>query len=321
MRKSTRSGVPDRTHGAQLFVTLEPCCHHGKTPPCTDAVIAAGFRRVVIGCQDPARHAAGRGIDRLRVAGIEVEIGVCEDEVRRLIAPFEMLMCSGRPWVHAKWAMTLDGRIATATGHSQWISNDESRAEVHRLRGRMDAIVTGAGTVRRDDPALTARPAGPRTALRVVLDSRGTSVSADSRLVKTIADAAVLVVVTSLAESQQVQRLKELGCEVFTAPPDAVGRPDVSAVLTELAKRHFTNVMIEAGPEVLGSFFDAQLIDEVHVFVAPKLIGGSSARPPIGGSGLLRIPEWPNIRAVTSQLFGGDHYIRGDVVRGDDGKL
>lgn len=206
------------TQDADLFVTLEPCSHHGKTPPCAEAVIDAGFRRVVIGCQDPAKHVAGRGIERIRSAGIQVVTGVCEAEALELIQPFRKLMLQRLPWVHAKWAMTLDGRIATRTGHSQWISNEQSRAEVHRLRGRMDAIITGAGTVRSDDPRLTARPAGSRVPLRVVVDSTGQSLNVGTQLVKTAREIPVLVsVVKDKAEVSHLQMLQGHGVEVHFA--------------------------------------------------------------------------------------------------------
>jgi diaminohydroxyphosphoribosylaminopyrimidine deaminase / 5-amino-6-(5-phosphoribosylamino)uracil reductase len=159
--------------GATLYVTLEPCCHHGKTPPCTDAVLRAGIRRVVAAMPDPFPQVAGQGAARLQAAGVEVALGLCEAEARRLNAPYLKLLATGRPYVHAKWAMTLDGKIATRTGDSKWISNQASRQRVHALRGLMDAIIAGIGTVLADDPLLTARPPGPRTAVRVVLDSRG----------------------------------------------------------------------------------------------------------------------------------------------------
>src|SRR5262249_11266105 len=156
-----------------LYVTLEPCCHWGKTPPCTDAVIKASARRVVIAMADPFPAVAGGGIRKLREAGIEVTIGVAEQQARELNAPYLTLVTKQRPFVHGKWAMSLDGKIATRTGQSKWISGEESRLVAHELRGRMDAIIVGAGTVRADDPLLTARPPGPRTALRVVLSSNG----------------------------------------------------------------------------------------------------------------------------------------------------
>src|SRR5438876_5484673 len=163
----------DQARGGTLVVTLEPCCHHGKTPPCTEAVLRAGIRRVVAAMPDPFPQVAGRGADLLRTAGVHVEFGVGKAEARRLNAPYLKLLATGRPYVHAKWAMTLDGKIATRSGNSKWISGEASRRRVHELRGRMDAIVVGIGTALADDPLLTARPPGPQTPLRVVLDSRG----------------------------------------------------------------------------------------------------------------------------------------------------
>src|ERR1700722_6779156 len=160
-------------HGAPPSAPLEPCCHQGKTPPCTDAILRAGVGRVVAAMSDPFPEVAGKGADLLRKAGVPVEFGLCETAARRLNAPYLTLLAVGQPYVHAKWAMTLDGKIATRTGDSKWISNEASRRRAHELRGRMDAILVGVGTVLADDPQLTARPPGPRTACRIVLDSRG----------------------------------------------------------------------------------------------------------------------------------------------------
>jgi diaminohydroxyphosphoribosylaminopyrimidine deaminase/5-amino-6-(5-phosphoribosylamino)uracil reductase len=303
----------EATRGADLFVSLEPCSHFGKTPPCADAVIAAGFRRVIVGGQDPAPHVAGQGIQRIRNAGIPVEVGLCQVEARRLIAPFETLMITHRPWVHAKWAMTLDGRVATSNGHSQWISCAESRAWVHHLRGRVDAIITGAGTVRADDPLLTARPAGPRTALRVVIDSTGESLTADRKLVKTLSQAAVMVCVSRRCSDVAKARLHRLGVEVLETNGDVA--VDLRDVLLELGRRRCTQVMLEAGPGLLGAFFDQELIDEVHAFLAPKLIGGANALPPIGGAGLPAIPGMSNLESFRVQPSGNDFLIEADVRR------
>lgn len=308
----------ERCRGADLFVTLEPCSHFGKTPPCADAVIAAGLRRVVIGCPDPAPHVAGGGVARLRAAGIAVEVGVCQEEAARLIAPFRTLQLQHRPWVHAKWAMTVDGHIATRTGHSRWISCEQSRATVHQLRGRMDAIITAAGTVRADNPLLTARPPGPRTALRVVLDATGTSLTPDTQLWQTAGEAPVLALVTDRAAAAQVTALREAGIEVLLVPAEHVTaanrpliRPDF--VLQELGRRQYTHALLEGGGGLLGSFFDAQRIDELHVFIAPKLIGGQQAIAPIGGTGLARIPETANLTRVRCQPSGTDLLLQADV--------
>ena len=163
----------EKARGGTLVVTLEPCCHHGKTPPCTDVILKAGVRRVVAAMADPFPQVAGGGLKILREAGLEVRVGLCEAEVMRLNAAYRKLIRTGRPWVHAKWAMTLDGIIATRTGDSRWISGEESRRRVHDLRGQVDAIIVGRGTVVADDPLLTARPPGPRVATRVVASASG----------------------------------------------------------------------------------------------------------------------------------------------------
>ena len=303
-----------QTEGRQLFVTLEPCSHHGKTPPCADAVIAAGFRRVVIGCEDPVSHTDTRGIAKLKAAGIDVVVGVCESEAQQLIAPFRRLMTDGRPWVHAKWAMTLDGRIAARTGHSKWITNEDSRAEVHRLRGRMDAVITGAGTVRTDNPTLTARPPGPRTALRVVVDTDGTSVRPDGNLLQTIDQAPVLICISEQhTGSEHVQKLTQAGAEVLVTSGDRQNA--ATQLLEELGRRRMTNVLVEAGAGLLGTFFDAGLIDEVHAFVAPKLVGGAEAVSPVGGRGLDPTPALSSLVGRQIREFGEDILIEGRICR------
>ena len=303
--------------GAQLFVTLEPCSHHGKTPPCADAVAAAGFARVVIGCQDPAPHVAGRGIARLRAAGITVDVGVCQPQARDLIAPFAMLHSQQRPWVHAKWAMTLDGRIASRTGHSKWISNEQSRGWVHQLRGRMDAIITAAGTVRHDNPLLTARPPGPRTPLRVVLDRSGESLTDDCQLVQTAAEVPVLLAADERTLSAATaHRLQQAGVDICRTSGQSRAEHAVS-LLHELADRQCTHVLLEAGPGLMGACFDAGVIDEVHAFVAPRLVGGETAVSPIGGAGQNQISSLPSLRHVRVQQFADDTLIEGLFDRRD----
>lgn len=309
---ASNHATANNTTGRQIFVTLEPCSHQGKTPPCADALIAAKFRKVFIGCQDPAKHVAGQGIAKLREAGIEVEVGILQDQAEDLIAPFRKLQLQKLPWVHAKWAMTLDGRIATRTGHSQWISNEDSRRHVHELRGRMDAIITGAGTVRHDDPTLTARPAGLRTPLRVVLCRTGTSVTINSQLMQTIKLAPLLICShKSVADHDHLKKLEQLGAQVLLTDGDSA--EGVKQVLQELGQRSMTNVMLEAGPGLLGTFFDAQQIDEVSVFIAPKLAGGSAASSPIGGLGLAQIPSAASLKQVTTHRFQDDILIHGRV--------
>jgi len=302
---------------ATLFVTLEPCCHHGKTPPCTEAILRAGIRRVVVGLLDPSPHANGRGVAQLRQAGVTVEVGLLEDEVRKLNAPFLKRTTTGLPYVHAKWAMTWDGKIATRAGRSRWISSESSRRIVHQLRGRMDAIVVGIGTVEADDPLLTARPPGPRVAIRVIFDSRA-RLPLQSQLVKTLSEAPVLVVVGPNAPAENVERLRAAGVDILPVETRATadraagidsGHPDPLPVLRELARRQVTNVLVEGGGRLLGSFFDRRSIDEVHVFIAPKLFGGAGAPCPIAGQGLADVPASDQLRDRTVTPCGPDLYL------------
>jgi diaminohydroxyphosphoribosylaminopyrimidine deaminase/5-amino-6-(5-phosphoribosylamino)uracil reductase len=300
----------DSARGATLFVTLEPCAHHGKTPPCSQAVIQAGISRVVIAMRDPSPHADGKGIAELEAAGIPVEVGLLEEESRALTAPFVKRVTTGRPWVHLKWAMTLDGKIASRTGHSQWISNEASRRVVHELRGRMDAVIVGANTARMDDPRLTARPAGLRTPARVVIDSRAT-LSPDSQLVRTIDHAPLLVACTELAPDENVERLQSAGAEVLTLSISHEGGTDLDALLREFGKREMTNILVEGGGALAGALFDAGLVDELHVFIATKLVGGNDAISPLGGVGLETIPELSQLQHPTIDILDGDIYVHG----------
>jgi diaminohydroxyphosphoribosylaminopyrimidine deaminase/5-amino-6-(5-phosphoribosylamino)uracil reductase len=303
-----------RAAGATMYVTLEPCCHHGKTPPCTKAVIAAGIERVVVATVDPFAAVAGRGLEELRAAGISVESGVLEAEARALNAPYFKLIETGRPWLIAKWAMTLDGKIATHTGSSRWISNEASRVIAHNLRGRVDAVLVGRRTVEADDPLLTARPPGPRLAARVVLDSEART-PLSSKLVTTAAEAPVIIAVSSSADTKRVEALRSAGCEVLTFAGQTHAERLI-ALLDELGRRRMTNVLVEGGSQLLGGCFDQNLVDEVHVFVAPKLIGGSDAPSPVGGKGLAQMTEALCLSSPrTEVLEGGDVYIHGRVAR------
>jgi len=299
--------------GATAFVTLEPCCHHGKTPPCTQALVQAGVNRVVIAVQDPFPLVAGRGIAELRAAGILCEVGIRAAQANRLLAPYRKLILTGRPWIIAKWAMTLDGKLATATGDSQWISSEESRRVVHQLRSRVDAVMVGSGTVRTDDPLLTARPVDPadikRVATRIVVDSAA-SLSPQSRLVQTAADVPVLVATGPGASSEACRRLASAGVEVF--PCKGATYPErLESLFQELGRRRMTNVLVEGGSRLLGSLLDMRAIDEVHVFIAPKLVGGSRAPSPFAGAGIARISAALQLADIAIEELGGDVYVHG----------
>jgi diaminohydroxyphosphoribosylaminopyrimidine deaminase/5-amino-6-(5-phosphoribosylamino)uracil reductase len=300
----------DRAKGATMYVTLEPCCHQGKTPPCTDAIISAGIQRVVTALRDPFPKVAGGGLKRLAAAGIDVELGLSETEVQQLNAPYLKLVTTGRPWMIAKWAMTLDGKIATRSGYSKWISGDASRQVAHRLRGRVDAIMVGRKTAQLDDPMLTARPGEGATP--------GSTSSAPARIatriVRTAAQYPTLIAAGPEAPEKELRRLATAGCEVLPfAPPTKYER--LVQLLDELGRRRMTNVLVEGGADLLGSLFDAGQIDEVHVFIAPKLFGGQKGRSPIRGAGIEQVTDALQLDSVQMQRLGDDIYVTGRVKR------
>jgi diaminohydroxyphosphoribosylaminopyrimidine deaminase / 5-amino-6-(5-phosphoribosylamino)uracil reductase len=293
--------------GATMYVTLEPCCHHGKTPPCTEAILQSGIRRVVVAHRDPFPRVDGGGIARLQAAGVEVEVGLLEAESRWWNAPYLKLLGHARPWIIAKWAMTLDGKLAARSGDSRWISGPASRQRVHQLRSRMDAILVGAGTARADDPHLTVRPAGPRTPVRIVLDSQA-ALPLDSHLVRTAREAPVLIAAGPDATQQRCQALQQRGCEVWIGQ---AREQRLGELLDELGRRRMTNVLVEGGAQVLGALFDAGMIDEVHVFVAAKLIGGASAVSPLAGVGLGQMQQAVPLQYPVIEILDGDVYVHG----------
>jgi diaminohydroxyphosphoribosylaminopyrimidine deaminase/5-amino-6-(5-phosphoribosylamino)uracil reductase len=305
------SAAGPRAAGATLYVTLEPCCHYGQTPPCTEAILRAGVRRVVAAMQDPFPLVDGSGLAALRGAGVTVEMGLCQDAARAVNAPFLKLIERHAPWIIAKWAMTLDGKIATASGESRWISGEASRRVVHELRGRVDAIMVGRKTAVLDDPLLVARPAGPRVATRVVLDSAA-SLPVGHQLVRTAREVDTLVAVGTAAPAERCQRLSEAGCEVFMGlSHDRTER--LVELLEELAGRRMTNVLVEGGGELVGSLLDLGHVDEVHVLVAAKLVGGIGAPSPVAGRGRGALADAVGLVDPTVQQVGEDVYVHGRV--------
>jgi diaminohydroxyphosphoribosylaminopyrimidine deaminase / 5-amino-6-(5-phosphoribosylamino)uracil reductase len=306
----------ERARGATMYATLEPCCHHGKTPPCCDAVIKAGVERVVVAMRDPFPQVAGGGLKQLAAAGIDVELGLHEAEAQALNAPYLKLLASKQPWVIAKWAMTLDGKIATRAGYSKWISGEAAREVGHRLRGRVDAIIVGSRTANMDDPLLTARPAQgspSRIAVRIVLDSMA-GLPSFSQLVRTAKQYPTIIVTGPEAPEKELRRLAGAGCEVLAyAPPSRHER--LVQLLEELGRRRMTNVLFEGGASLLGSLLDARQIDEGHVFAAPKLFGGQKARSPIRGAGVETIEQALAIEERRVELVGEDIYFSGRVVK------
>lgn len=260
----------EAARGADLYVTLEPCDHEGRTPPCAPAVAAAGIRRVFIGTIDPNPKVSGRGVARLRSAGVEVEVGVAGAECRRLIEPWEKFIRTKRPFVTAKVAATLDGRIATRTGASKWITGEAARAEVHALRSVVDAILVGAGTVRADDPALTARIPGGRNPLRVILDSR-LEIPTTARLFGE--PGCTLVACAQPVEKERMERLAESGAEILPCRPTPEGRVDLDDLLARLGAKGIVSLLVEGGAEVFSSFLAAGKVDRLLIYLGPKIFG------------------------------------------------
>lgn len=302
-----------KARDSTLYVTLEPCCHQGKTPPCTKAVIAAGVKRVVAAMRDPFPQVAGGGFAELERAGIEVVSGVLQPEAEELNAPYLKLLRTGRPWAIAKWAMTLDGKIATSNGQSKWISGPESREIVQQLRARMDAIVVGRRTAELDDPLLTARlPEGQkpsRVATRIVVDSSA-SLALSSQLVRTAREVPLLIAAGPDAQASQVAKLTAAGVEVLQLPGSS-HQERLTQLLDELGRRRMTNILVEGGSQLLGSFFDAGQIDEVHCFIAPKIFGGSGAACPVGGTGVSDPAAALQFIQPVRRTIGDDIYIHG----------
>lgn len=308
--------------GADLYVTLEPCCIAIHTPPCTDAILAAGVRRVIVGTLDPNPAVHTSGVQQLRQAGLEV-IVLHDEECTELIRPFATFITRGRAHVTAKWAMTLDGKLATRTGSSAWVSGAESRQWVHDLRDRVDAILVGAGTARLDNPRLTVRlepgqHAFERTARlqpprRVVLATHG-ALPDTLALLHTTNEAQTWIVTGETCPEEQRQRLQAYGAVVLSAPLDEQGRVSIDETLRLLAEHGMMHVLLEGGAALLGSAFDRRCIDSVAVFIAPKLIGGSDAPSPLGGNGreLMTCACRLHRRRVSS--LGDDLLIEGDVM-------
>ena len=294
-----------RARGATLFVTLEPCSHFGKTPPCADAVILAGISRVVCAVADPFPKVAGQGLAKLRGAGVEVIVGLGGSAARMLNAPYLLRLRERRPYIHVKWAMSADGKIATAGGQSQWITSPEARSYTTSLRGFMDAVAVGRGTVVADDPLLTARPPGPRVPTRVVFCRSG-DLPARCQLLDTIGEAPVLVATTP-GGATRLDSWREAGAEVLAVADDGGW---LRAVLGVLAGWGMTNVWVEGGAGLMGGFHEARLIDEVHVVMAPKLIGGVGALGPLGGAGVGRLADAAAFDRSEVRALGPDVYVR-----------
>ncbi len=268
-----------RAAGCTLYVTLEPCSHQGKTPPCTTAIQQAGIQRVVIGQQDPFAEVNGRGIQQLEEAGLEIERGVLETECRHLNGPYLKRLATGKPWVVAKWAMSRDGKLAASDGSSRWISSPTSRELVHQIRGRMDAILVGRETALLDNPQLTARPPGARVPTRIVMTTLA-DLPNHLTLLQTARETPTLITCGPDAPTKNRKALEAAGCEVFVT--ESTDRCQmINELLCHLGRQQMTNLLVEGGSQLLVSCFHAKAIDEVHIFVANKHMGGTGAANPL----------------------------------------
>lgn len=296
--------------GAALYVTLEPCSHRAKrTPPCTPLVTASGVKRVVVAMIDPNPRVSGGGIRAIRRAGIEVVTGVLKDEAERLNEAFIKHVTSGLPFVTMKIAQTLDGRIATASGESKWITGPEARLEGHRLRDRNDAILVGINTVLKDDPSLTARIPGGRDPVRVIVDSR-LRIPLNAKVLVQRSPAPTLIATIAAAPKARVRRLQDAGVEVLVVPSTG-GRVDLKALLRKLGKRDFQSLLIEGGSEVHASALAAGVVDKVVLFIAPMLMTGRDSLPSIGGRSPRKLSQAVQFREAEASAVGDDLMIEG----------
>lgn len=300
-----------RAKDATLYLNLEPCDHFGKTPPCTQAILRAGIKRVVAGMKDPNPLVSGRGFRRLRKAGVKVEVGLLEGECQDLNAPFCKFISTGKPFVILKAAVSLDGKVASKSGDSRWISGRESRKYVHLLRSAVDAVVVGVGTVCKDDPLLNVRLTGrknPRHPLRIIVDSR-LRIPADSRIVRTAAEFPTLVAATSSVPQERIDRLKKKKVEVLLVRKNGRGRVSLVALLKELGCRGIQSILLEGGPTLNASAWEEEIVDRVLVFVAPKVIGGRETPGMMGGEGVRRVKDARRVEVQAVRRMGPDLMI------------
>ena len=301
-----RAGAKAR--GATLYINLEPCTHYGKTPPCAPEVIRSGVKRVVIGMEDPNPLVKGRGIKSLRRAGLQVEVGVLEEESRRLNEAFCKYVVASEPFVILKLAATLDGKIATRRGEARWISSEASRRFVHRMRDQVDGVIVGVGTVLRDDPLLTARIQGARDPHRIILDSH-LRTPEEARVIRG-SPAETTIVTTGSAPRKKIERLEKRGVHLLTCSAEG-DRIDLRSLLRRLGTMGMTSVMVEGGSRVSGSFLDKGLVDKLVLFFSPKVIGDPEALGMFGGKGVADLKDAIPVKDLRVRRIGGDILVEG----------
>ncbi len=303
--------------GATMYVTLEPCSHYGKTPPCAKAIVEKGIKKVVIGLKDPNPLVAGNGIKILQEAGIEVEVGILEDEVKKLNEIFLKYITTRMPFVIMKTAMTLDGKIATYTNESKWITGDLARKYVHKLRHRVAGIMVGIGTVLADNPSLTARLDDVKALdpIRIIVDSSA-RIPLDAKVLNLKSDTVTIIAVTNKADKEKIRLLKEKGAEVIVTPSKK-DRVDLTFLMKELGERKLDSILLEGGSQLNYSALEEGLVDKVNVFIATKIIGGNTAKTPVGGLGIAHLKDAIRLENMNIHPFGHDLMIEGYIRKGE----
>lgn len=296
--------------GATIYVTLEPCCHHGRQPPCTDAILEAGITRVVVGSGDPNPLVAGKGLDILRSHGVAVTEGVLDTECKALNDVFFHYIQTGRPYVVLKYAMTLDGKLAAYTGASQWITGEEARRHVHTQRSRFRSIMVGVDTVLADDPQLTCRIEGGRNPLRIICDSHlRTPLSA--KVVQTAKEVPTYLA-TCVTQELRLAPYRDLGCNILPVP-ERSGHVDLDALMTLLGKMGVDSVLLEGGATLHWAAVEAGLVHKVQAYIAPKILGGKTAKSPVGGQGFAHPDQALILKSPVLTRLGQDILIESEV--------
>lgn len=303
--------------GTTMYVTLEPCSHYGKTPPCAKAIVESGIKKVVIGLKDPNPLVAGRGIKILEDSGVEVMVGILEDEGRKLNEIFLKYITTELPFCIMKTAMTLDGKIATSTGDSKWITEEISRKYVHELRHRVAGIMVGIGTVLADDPMLTTRldDKASKDPTRIIIDSSG-RIPLEAKVLNLKSDAKTIIATTEKAEKAKIRALEKKGAEVIITPIKDNG-VDLSFLMKAIGEKKIDSILLEGGSNINYSALEEGIVDKVNAFISPKIIGGDTAKTPVGGDGKKYMKDAMSLQNIEVHNFGNDIMIEGYVIKGD----
>lgn len=299
--------------GAEVYVTLEPCSHYGKTPPCAKALIEAGVKKVYAALLDPNPKVAGKGFKMLKDAGIEVEYGFLENEARRQNEVFLKWIERNKPFIAMKVAMTLDGKIATASGQSKWITNETSRAYGYKLRDIYDGIMVGINTVKEDNPSLTARVEGGKNPVRIILDS-SLDIDLNAKVI-TDKQAQTIIATTDRAERSKVATLEKQGIKILVVDKDKNNHVDIAKLIDILGQQKICSILVEGGGSIHGSLIENHLVDRVYFFIAPKIVGGKNAKNPVMGAGILSLNQAVELSEMEVKQLAGDILITGSVKR------